>query len=82
MTYIMDMSNEFTSYTDSRCNAIEQNLGAAVAKWADDNSAGWVLDLLADGRTNWRGPQAGLRICDQAADLVPESVRAIQAAGR
>jgi len=33
---------------DARIAAIEKNLGAAAAKWADRNAAGWVLDRLAD----------------------------------
>mgnify|MGYP001582297725 CR=1 FL=1 len=39
------------TYTDTRCYAIERTLGIAVAEWADQNSAGWVLDALADPHT-------------------------------
>ena len=36
---------------DYRYDAIDRNLGAMVANWADRNAAGWVLDALADPRT-------------------------------
>lgn len=37
-----------TNYTDSRSQQIETNLNWVIAKWADENAAGWVLDGLAD----------------------------------
>ena len=39
------------TYTDTRCEAIERNLGVSIAEWADRNAAGWVLDVLADPDT-------------------------------
>lgn len=60
------------TYTDIRSQFIEANLGRPAAMWADRNAADWVLDLLADSTINGRGPQAGTRVCDQAATkLVP-----------
>lgn len=73
----MDRKNDF-NYTDRRSKAIEQNLGRDVAVWADQHSAGWLLDLLANGRTNQRGPHAGTRVCDQAAkSMIPMILQSI-----
>ena len=64
-------------YFDDRSNLIEANLGRPAAEYADANLAGWVLDLLADSRMNVRGPQAGTRVCDQAApSFVPANLLA------
>lgn len=64
-------------YFDSRSFDIEANLGRAAAEYADRNLAGWVLDLLADNSLNVRGPQAGTRVCDQAApSFVPANLLA------
>jgi len=56
------MTGTVSIYTDTRCDAIARNLGPAVAEWADRNSAGWVLDRLADPQTAEAAAAAYVRL--------------------